>query len=54
MTLKEAEMLALKTLKQVMEEKIKSTNVEIASIATATRQFHIYSPAELEQILATM
>jgi len=53
MTLKEAEALALKTLKQVMEEKIKSTNVEIASISTATRQFHIYSPQELETILAS-
>jgi len=54
MTLKEAESLALSTLKQVMEEKIKSTNVEIASIATATGKFHIYSPSELEAIITQL
>jgi len=54
MTLKEAETLALSTLKQVMEEKIKSTNVEIASISTATGKFHIYSPIELEAIISLL
>eukprot|EP01103_Thecamoeba_quadrilineata_P005278 TRINITY_DN150_c0_g2_i2.p1 TRINITY_DN150_c0_g2~~TRINITY_DN150_c0_g2_i2.p1 ORF type:complete len:252 (-),score=34.07 TRINITY_DN150_c0_g2_i2:201-929(-) len=54
MSLKEAELLALSTLKQVMEEKIKSTNVEIASISAETRRFHIYSPAELELIIASL
>jgi len=54
MTLKEAELLALSTLKQVMEEKIKSTNVEIAAIPTNTRKFHIYRPDELEAIIATL
>jgi len=54
MTLKEAEVLALTTLKQVMEEKLKATNVEIASVSALTRQFHIYTSNELEDIIATI
>jgi len=53
MSLKEAEKLALQTLKQVMEEKISSTNVEIASV-TPERKFRIYSNKELEDVLATL
>ena len=34
MTLKEAELLGLTTLKQVMEEKVTATNVEVASITS--------------------
>jgi len=32
MTLKEATVLALKVLKEVMEEKLNSTNIEVASV----------------------
>jgi 20S proteasome subunit alpha 5 len=51
MTLKEAEKLALLTLKQVMEEKISAINVEIASVEVG-KTFRIYSAQELEAILA--
>mmetsp|Transcript_10476 Transcript_10476/g.17128 ORF Transcript_10476/g.17128 Transcript_10476/m.17128 type:complete len:242 (-) Transcript_10476:256-981(-) len=54
MTLKEAEKLALSTLKQVMEEKINSTNVEIAAVAASTGQFKIYSQEELEAVIRTL
>jgi len=50
-TLKEAEKLALHTLKQVMEEKISAINVEIASVEVG-KNFRIYSAQELETILA--
>jgi len=50
-TLKEAEKLALHTLKQVMEEKISAVNVEIASVEVG-KTFRIYSAQELEAILA--
>jgi 20S proteasome subunit alpha 5 len=50
-TLKEAEKLALHTLKQVMEEKISAINVEIASVEVG-KTFRIYSAQELEAILA--
>jgi 20S proteasome subunit alpha 5 len=53
LTLKEAEKLALQVLKQVMEEKISATNVEIASIAVG-RPFRIYSNEELEAVLKTL
>jgi 20S proteasome subunit alpha 5 len=49
--LKEAEKLALHTLKQVMEEKISAINVEIASVEVG-KTFRIYSAQELEAILA--
>jgi len=52
-TLKEAEKLALQTLKQVMEEKISATNVEIASVELG-RKFRIYSAEELETILSQL
>lgn len=48
MTLQDAEILALQILKQVMEEKINATNVEIAVVPTATRQFKVYSSDYLE------
>uniref|UniRef100_A0A7S0BFA0 Proteasome subunit alpha type n=1 Tax=Rhodosorus marinus TaxID=101924 RepID=A0A7S0BFA0_9RHOD len=51
MTLEEAETLALKTLKQVMEEKLNSTNVEIAAVTAKDRKFRIYSSDELNQCI---
>lgn len=51
MTLKEAETLALSTLKQVMEEKVTSTNVDIASVAP---KYHLYSREEVEEVIARL
>ena len=51
MTLKEAETLALQTLKQVMEEKVTDVNVEIAAVEKTTGRFRIYKPAEVEEIM---
>merc|ERR1712063_193450 len=41
LTLEEAETLAMKVLKQVMEEKLTSTNVEIAAVSAETRRFKV-------------
>jgi 20S proteasome subunit alpha 5 len=51
MTLEEAETLALQVLKQVMEEKLNATNVEIAAVTTKTGQFRIYSREEVQAII---
>ncbi|KAI3630150.1 hypothetical protein MIR68_011585 [Amoeboaphelidium protococcarum] len=50
MTLAEAESLALKILKQIMEEKLTSVNVQVASV-TKENGFHIYAENELQQII---
>merc|ERR1711981_458377 len=52
MTLVEAETLAMKTLKQVMEEKLTATNVEIASVSAETGKFTVYSKEALEAVIA--
>eukprot|EP01121_Diplochlamys_sp_Union-15-3_P010205 TRINITY_DN2845_c0_g4_i1.p1 TRINITY_DN2845_c0_g4~~TRINITY_DN2845_c0_g4_i1.p1 ORF type:complete len:253 (+),score=53.41 TRINITY_DN2845_c0_g4_i1:121-879(+) len=54
MTLKEAEKLALSVLKQVMEEKLDETNIEVASITTKDKRFRVYTKDELSQIVATL
>jgi 20S proteasome subunit alpha 5 len=54
MSLKEAETLALSTLKQVMEEKVDSLNVEIGAVTIETGKFRIYSKKELESIIARL
>lgn len=46
MTLEEAENLALSTLKQVMEEKISTDNIELARV-TAEKGFHIATATEV-------
>lgn len=51
MTLKEAEVLALATLKQVMEEKVTATNVDIASVAP---KYHLYTQVEIEEVIARL
>jgi 20S proteasome subunit alpha 5 len=51
MTLVEAETLAMKTLKQVMEEKLTATNVEIASVSAETGKFTVYSKEALEAVI---
>jgi 20S proteasome subunit alpha 5 len=48
MTLEEAETLALSTLKQVMEEKVTSSNVDIAKVAPT---YHLYTPQEVEAVI---
>lgn len=53
MTLQEAEVLALTTLRQVMEEKLDATNIEVASV-TPQRKFHIYTKEELAQIISRL
>ena len=50
MTLKEAEELALSTLKQVMEEKISTDNIELARV-TADKGFHIATAEEVAEVL---
>jgi len=47
MTLKGAIKTALTILKQVMEEKLNSTNVEVA-VVTPTTDFHMFTKAEVE------
>lgn len=50
MTLDEACVEALKILKQVMEEKLTSTNIEVATV-TPDHLFHMLSKDELEEII---
>merc|ERR1712154_37086 len=50
MTLEEAEDLALKTLKQVMEEKISTENIEMARVV-AGKGFYIASADEVGVVL---
>lgn len=53
LTLEEAETLVLKTLKQVMEEKLDSKNVQLASV-TREKGFRIYSDAEMSEVVARL
>ncbi|XP_060600767.1 proteasome subunit alpha type-5-like [Ruditapes philippinarum] len=50
MTLKEACKSALTILKQVMEEKLNSTNVEMSTV-TPEKKFHVFSKQELEEVI---
>ncbi len=50
MTLKEALTSALTILKQVMEEKLSSTNVEVVTV-TPEKFFHMYSKDEVEEVI---
>lgn len=50
MTLKEACKSALTILKQVMEEKLNSSNVEMAKV-TPEKKFHMFSKEELEDVI---
>lgn len=50
MTLKEACKESLKILKQVMEEKLNATNVEMATV-TPGKLFHMFCKEELEEIM---
>ncbi|KAL4658652.1 proteasome subunit alpha type-5 [Arapaima gigas] len=50
MTLKEAIKSSLTILKQVMEEKLNATNIELATIEPG-KAFHMYSKEELEEVI---
>ncbi|OLL26439.1 putative proteasome subunit alpha type-5 [Neolecta irregularis DAH-3] len=55
MTLSEAEVLVLKTLKQVMEEKLDSKNVQLASMtSTNNGTFHIYTDEQTAEVVARL
>ena len=43
----------LKTLKQVMEEKLDSKNVQLASV-TKEKGFRIYTDAEMTEVVARL
>lgn len=51
LTLKEAEVLALSTLKQVMEEKVTPTNVDISRVAPT---YHLYTSDEVEEVISRL
>jgi 20S proteasome subunit alpha 5 len=53
MTLKEAVNLALNTLKQVMEEKLNSTNVEVMTM-TPKELFRMFTKEEVEEVIQKM
>lgn len=60
-TLKEAETLALKVLKQVMEEKVNDTNVEMGAAVevkkadgTVERKFVVYDRQQLQAVIARL
>lgn len=51
MTLKEAETLALTVLRQVMEDKLTSKNIEVACVETTTARFRSYGAVELDDVI---
>ncbi|KAK2733758.1 proteasome component pup2 [Myotisia sp. PD_48] len=53
LTLVEAETLVLKTLKQVMEEKLDAKNVQLASV-TKDKGFKIYNEEEMGRVVSTL
>jgi 20S proteasome subunit alpha 5 len=53
MSLLEAENLALKVLKQVMEEKLTATNIQVATV-TPSKGFHICTESELQTIIGRL
>ena len=53
MTLSQAEKLALKVLKEVMEEKLTATNIQLASV-TAERGYRLHTKEELETAIASL
>lgn len=54
MSLVEAEVLALTVLRQNMEEKLSSVNVEVASVSLADPMFKTYSKEKLADIIARL
>jgi 20S proteasome subunit alpha 5 len=54
MTVEEAETLCLFILRQVMEEKLNSQNVEIATARMKDKKFAVHSVEETEAIIARL
>jgi len=54
MTLKEAEILALTVLRQVMEEKMSKTNIEVAVVPVSTRKFCSFTVDETEEAITRL
>ncbi|KAJ1762127.1 proteasome component pup2 [Coemansia sp. RSA 2523] len=52
-SLEDAEVLALKVLKQVMEEKLSNTNVQLAKV-TPEKGYQIYTTDELQTVISRM
>ena len=53
MTLQEAQILVLRVLKQVMEEKLDAKNVQLANV-TQGRGFRIYTDEEMASVVAKL
>eukprot|EP00930_Biecheleria_cincta_P024758 TRINITY_DN17684_c0_g1_i2.p2 TRINITY_DN17684_c0_g1~~TRINITY_DN17684_c0_g1_i2.p2 ORF type:complete len:261 (+),score=65.47 TRINITY_DN17684_c0_g1_i2:80-862(+) len=54
MTLKEAEILALTVLRQVMEEKMSKTNIEVAVVPTSTGKFRSFTVEETDDAITRL
>jgi len=54
MTLDDAEVLALTVLRQVMEEKLESYNIEVAIVRTDDKLFRVYSEKKIEEIMTKL
>lgn len=54
MSLKDAEKLALQTMKKVMEEKINKLNVELCVVSAETKKFEIYKPEYVDEIIKSL
>merc|ERR1711879_818910 len=58
MSFNDAEILALTTLRQVMEEKLTKINIEVGIVKTAANpkdvKFKLYSTEELEAVIARL
>ena len=51
MSINEAKILALSTIKQVMEEKLTNENVELALVPTDTKKFTLCSKEEITALI---
>lgn len=54
MTLVDAQSLALITLRQVMEEKLSSKNIEVGIVRASTKKFHMLNAAERDEVIARL
>ena len=54
MSLKDAKILALSTLKQVMEEKLTNENVELAFITTENKKFTMSTKEEISDLVTQL
>ena len=49
-----AELLALKTLKEVVEDKLTADNVDVSVVSAETKRFRVYSNDEVVALLAQL